>query len=315
MIRNVLITGGGGSLAEFVVQELRDKYQLTLFDQNHPRQHREHPWEIDLPFVLGDLTSFGDCMRAITLARAEAIVHLGAIPWNTELQPGKASPFRIVLPEDETMRVNEMGTYYLVDAARRLGVKRVAFASSFYVLGLGFRITDKPFQVDYLPIDEEHPLRPEDTYSLSKVLGEEMLKAFSRAYGIQTIALRLQPIDHKTARGLPGGQGERAPLHPEARPDWVGGPTGWTYQYVDVRDAALAFRLALEAEGLEEFEAFYIQTDTVLEEDTRAVVGRTCPDLKEMAANLHGKEGMISGQRAREKLGYEPQHSWRKKKG
>ena len=157
----------------------------------------------------------------------------------------------------------------------------------------------------YVPIDEEHPLRPEDTYSLSKLLDEHILAAFTRAYGIKTVALRLMGVDYPHDRRHTMGS------RPEGRPDHVGGPIGGTHQYVDAEDVALACRLSLEAQGLEDFEAFYISTDTTLAEETRPVVERLYPDLKDMAANLSGMEGMISIDKARRKLGYGPQHSWR----
>src|SRR5690606_33468429 len=137
------------------------------------------------------------------------------------------------------MRVNTMGTYYLMDAARRFGVKTVVAASSYYVLGLGFRISGRPFQVDYLPIDEDHPLRPEDTYSLSKLMNEETLKAYGLAYGIRTVAFRLNGVDYPSMRDM-----YRYDIAPEARPNHVGGPVGTTHQYIDPRDAAQAFHLA-----------------------------------------------------------------------
>jgi UDP-glucose 4-epimerase len=305
MTKNVLITGGAGNLARYVADDfVKHGYVVTLFDRFTPKQVPS-PWETDLPFVLGDLTSLADCMRAIALARAEAIVHLGAIPFNTEHQPLKPSWSN--LPEDETMRVNTMGTFYLMDAARRLGVKQVVMASTFYVLGLGFRISDKPYEVKYLPIDEEHPNTPEDTYSLSKVLDEEILQAFNRAYDIQGVALRLMGVD------MPHRPTHKMGQVPEAQPGWVGGPKGTTWQYVDARDVAQACRLSLEAKGLDGFEAFYLSTDTQLVEETRAAVERLYPDLKEMAANLHGYEGIISIAKAQRKLGYQPQYSWRKK--
>ncbi|MBN1402099.1 MAG: NAD(P)-dependent oxidoreductase, partial [Anaerolineae bacterium] len=146
MGNNVLITGGSGGVARWVAAELTEHgYNVTLFDRVTPAQTR-HPWETDLPFVLGDLTSLGDCMRAIAHAKADSIIHLGAMPWATEISL-RVHSFMPRLPEDETMRVNTMGTYYLMDAARRLGVKKVAMASTYYVLGLGFRISDKPFVV------------------------------------------------------------------------------------------------------------------------------------------------------------------------
>ena len=301
MVRNVLITGGAGGCARYAAAELSGKYNVTLFDRIAPADVG-YPWETDLPFVLGDLTSLADCMRAITLAKADAIVHLGAIPYNTERQPGQSGVPS--LPEDETMRVNTMGTYYLMDAARRLGVKKVVMASTFFVLGLGFRISDRPFKVEYLPIDEAHPLRPEDTYSLSKVLGEEILAAFTRAYGIQTVALRLMGVDYPHCRRMTYG------VTPEPAIDR---PTPFgAYQYVDAKDVALGCRLSLEAEGLDGFEAFYLATDTNLVEDTRTVVERLYPDLAQYAGALHGRDGMISIEKAYKKLGYEPKHSWRR---
>jgi nucleoside-diphosphate-sugar epimerase len=246
-------------------------------------------------------------MRAIAHAQADAILHWGALPGPTELTEAWKRPQR--LPEDETMRVNTMGTYYLMDAARRLGVKQVVMASTFYVLGLGNRISGAPFAVDYLPIDEEHPCRPESTYGLSKLLDEEILAAFNRAYGIRTVAFRLMGVIYPHRETGWFNPGERPP----SRPDHVGGPIGGTMQYVDARDVAQASELALDADGLDGFEAFYLSTDTTLVEETRSMVERCYPDLSEMAKNLRGHEGMVSIEKARQKLGYEPQYSWRVK--
>jgi nucleoside-diphosphate-sugar epimerase len=309
-IRNVLITGGGGNIGEYAAKELREDYNITLFDRNTPDQHRNFPWETDLPFVVGDLTSLEDCMRAIAFAKADAIIHLGALPGPTELRRGRMQQN---MPEDETMRSNTMGTFYIVDAARRLGVKKIVFASTFYTLGIGNRISGTPFKVEYLPIDEDHPLRPESTYGLSKVCGEEILKAFNLAYDIQAVALRLLGVDGRTVRS----GGSRSPVSPQLRPEHADAPEGLipgnfnVFQYVDVRDVAYACRLSIEAEGLDGFEAFYLSTDTNLEEDTRDVVERVYPSLRKMAVNLHGKESIISIKKAREKLGYEPKYSWR----
>ena len=173
-MQKILVTGGVGNLGRVVSEQLRDRYQITLFDRVGPGAARI-PWETDLPFVLGDLTDLSDCMRAIAFAEAEAIVHLGALAGPTELTRVRSQQR---MPEDETMRVNTMGTFYMIDAARRLGVKRFAMASTFYVLGLGFNISDRPFWPEYLPIDEKHPCTPESTYGMSKLLGEEILAAF-----------------------------------------------------------------------------------------------------------------------------------------
>lgn len=307
MKKKVLVTGGAGRLAHYVIEYLVERdYQVTAFDRMQPNLEF---FPKNVQFVYGDLTSLADCMRAISLSEADAIIHLGGIPYNTEVQPNEQNPFRRIqrLPEDETMKANTMGTYYLLDAARRFKhVKVVAAASTFYVLGLGFRISGKPFKVDYLPIDEEHPLRPEDTYSLSKLLNEETLKAFSRAYGIRTVAMRLQGVDYPERRDQ-----HEYDMTFEPRPDHVGGPIMTTYQYIDPRDAAQAFQLAIEADHLEPFEAFYLITDSRHREPTKDVVAKIWPDLVPLAENLEGTEGLITFKKLRDKLGYKPQYSWR----
>jgi UDP-glucose 4-epimerase len=302
-MKNVLVTGGSGRLARYVIDYLLERdYRVTGFDCVAPNA-ADYPKGVQ--FVKGDLTTLEDCMRAISLSEAESIIHLAAIPYDTDLHPGQS---RIQnLPEDECMKVNTMGTYYLMDAARRFKhVKTVAFASSYYALGLGRRFSGTPFKVDYLPIDEEHPNRPEDTYALSKVFGEEILQAYSRAYGIRTVAFRLQGIDWPSRK-----EDYKYGITLEARPNHVGGPVVTTYQYVDPRDAAQAFTLAIEAQNLELFEVFHLLTDSRHVEDTKDVVAKIWPDLKEMAAHLEGTEGLITGKKLRTKLGYKPQFSWR----
>ncbi len=288
-------------MARYVAEELRNEHNVTLFDIVTPDQSRV-PWQTDLMFVKGELTDLGDCMRAITLAKAEIIIHLGAITHSTDLQPGRRRTQ--VLPEDQTMRSNVMGTYYLMDAARRLGVKKVIFASSYYALGLGVKISGKPFQVDYLPIDEDHPLRPEDTYGLSKMLGEEIIHAYCRAYGMKGVAFRLMGISYPF-------NPYKFNDTPAPRPDFKGGPVQTTYQYVDARDIAYACRLAVEKDLDSEFEAFYLITDNVFPGDTKDVVKAVCPDLADMAENIQGEEGIITDRKIRKMLGYEPKYSWK----
>jgi UDP-glucose 4-epimerase len=299
----VLITGASGRLGRYVSARLREAgHEVTDFDAV-PQPEQDDP----APFILGDLTSLGDCLRAISYAEAEVIVHLAALPAPREVikAPGWSQQQRA--REDETMDVNTMGTYYLLDAARRLKtVKQVIFASSFYTLGLGNRISDKPFQVDYLPIDEDHPLRPEDSYGLSKVFGEELLQAYGRAYGIKAVAFRLMGVE------FPHAPRHLVDVTPESSPDHVGGPVVTTYQYVDARDVANACALAIDAvDALDDFEPFYLSTDTQYAEDTTDLVARLWPDLTEMAKSISGTDGVITDARARRKLGYQPEHSWR----
>ena len=299
----VLVTGGSGRLGGVVTQRLRDAgHEVTDFDTV------PHPEVSDpAPFVLGDLTSLEDCLRAVNYSRAEVIVHLGALTGPREMIHRPGWRRQQAVPEDATMRTNTMGTYYLLEAAVRLGtVRQVIFASSFYTLGLGNRISTRPFQVDYLPIDEDHPLRPEDSYGLSKVFGEQLLQGYARAYGITAVAFRLMGV-HYPDRDNSAQYG----VSPDSQPDHRGGPVRTTYQYVDARDVANACVLAIDAPNLDEFEAFYLATDTVYREDTQRLVRRVWPDLAPLATGIGGTDGIITDARARRKLGYKPEHSWR----
>src|SRR5690625_258261 len=300
----VLVTGASGRLGPYVSRRLWEAgHEVTGFDAVSPPESED-----PAHFVSGDLTSLEDCLRALTYSEADAIVHLAALPSPLEMIRKPGWPRRQRGPEDTTMRVNTMGTYYLLDAARRLGtVQQVLFASSYYALGMGNRISGTPFQVDYLPIDEEHPLRPEDSYGLSKMFGEELIEGYARAYGIKGVAFRLMGVSYPHI-----SWSQHYGVTPASDPDHVGGPVNTTYQYVDARDVANACVLALESRAeLGDFEVFYLTTDTEYVEDTVELVARKWPDLAGMAHGIENTDGLITDAKVRRALGYVPQYSWR----
>jgi nucleoside-diphosphate-sugar epimerase len=271
-----VVTGGGGCVGGFVLRELAGRHELVLVS----RRPLETPHEL----VVGDLRSPADCDRAF--AGADAVVHLAAIPE----------------PSPETFEVNVMTTHNVLEAARRHGVRRVVMAGSNCAYGHGFRISDTPFRPRRLPIDETHPCEPEDGYSLSKLVCEEMLEAYRRAYGIDAAALRLNWV---------WGEPEHAWRASKRELDHTE-QAEWFWAYVDGRDAARAFRLALEAPALPEELAYNVSAaDTMAAEDSRELVERFLPASRHLAASLEGRESFFGWARARDVLGYEPQHSWR----
>jgi len=306
-MKTVLITGGAGNLGRLVANELAPDYRVVLFDR-YPPDKVAIPWDCEFPFLLGDQTIFEDCVRAISNAKPDVIVHNGAITHDSDIHDGKMNrpKFRMFQPEDNTMKINVMGTYYMMDAARRFGVKKIIFGSSFYVLGLGFRISKDPYQVEYLPIDENHPNRPEDTYSTSKVIGEEIVESFCRSYGMKGIAFRYMGISYP----FRSYTFDQDPLK-DKREGFVGGPIGTTYQYSDGRDIAYATRLAIEKDLPSHFEPFYISTDNVFKGDTAPVVRALYPDIAHMADNIKGGDGIISDKKLRDTFGYVPKYSWK----
>ena len=321
MAKNILVTGGSGTLGNFVCPYLKEQgYNVANFDMAPPKPDSLLA-QANIPFVQGSLTNLGDCLRAISFGQPDTIVHLGAVRFNSELQApfskewtnlADGARFSQRLPDDATMNINTMGSFYICDAARRLGVKQIIAASSFYVLGVGFRLSGEAYKPAYLPIDEEHPLTPEDTYSLSKVLGEEIYKAFVRAYGMQITALRFLGVYFPPS--LDAGPNPQCPVKiPDATEENKGYLISGTSQYVDARDISIFIQLSLESKNLDPFEAFYVATDTTYDEPTLDLVKRRWPYLASMAQNISGTEGLISIKKAERLLGYKSKYTWRKK--
>lgn len=297
----ISITGGTGSLAQYVQEELAGEHDLVLFDRVQPGQNR-FQYELKGRLVVGDLTVFEDCERAV--AGSQAVIHLGGIPWPVEHPVWRGRiPAAEHMPWDETFRVNTMGTYCLLEAARRAGANIVIAATSNCVLGHGFRISDRPYVPDYLPIDEQHQLDFEDSYSLSKHIKEDVLAAYSRAYGMRCYGIRPATILR------PDAEEQYASTY-QAPQEW----SEWFFGYNDARDVARAFTLCLEAARagrLPMYDNYFINAaDTLALEDSRVLVQRLRPDLVQVASGLQGRQAFISTEKARAAFGWEPAHSW-----
>src|SRR5919197_5046369 len=176
----IAVTGGSGKAGRAVVRDLLEHGHEVLNIDVVPSSDSSSP-DSPAPFLIADLTEYGQALEALSggerLPGIEAVVHLAAIP-----SPVHATP-------DRVFRTNITSTHTVFAAAARLGLQRVVWASSETTLGLPF---DQP--PDYAPIDERHPLRPESSYALSKILGEEMARQFSRWSGIPIVALRFSNV-------------------------------------------------------------------------------------------------------------------------
>jgi nucleoside-diphosphate-sugar epimerase len=270
----VVVTGSSGKAGRAVVATLlAHDYDVRAVDVVAPA-------EPAAPFLLADLTEFGQTLEC--LAGMDAVVHLAAIP---------ASGIRT---EETTFRTNMLSTYNVFEAARVLGLRRVVWASSETIFGLPFERE----QPAYAPIDEEHPAYPESSYALSKLLAEELGRQLNRWTGTPHIALRFSNI-------MEPEEYERFPsFWDDARlPRWN------LWGYVDARDVGDSCRLALEADlGAEHF--IVAAGDTVMNRASRELMAEVFPSVPyEPTAGEY--DTLLSIQRARSLLGYEPQHSWR----
>ncbi|BFM25835.1 NAD-dependent epimerase/dehydratase family protein [Microbacterium sp. che218] len=275
----IALTGSSGKLGTVVARELRaaghDVIGLDVRGERGPG------------FVQVELTDYGQVIDALAGVNDQhdgfdALVHLGAIP-----APGIRS-------DVATFHNNMTSTFNVFWAAVRLGIRKIVYASSETVLGLPF---DAP--PPYIPVDEEYPPRPESVYSLVKTLEERMAAELVRWHpDLSITALRFSNVM------VPEDYAE-FPFDDDAR------TRKWNlWGYIDARDGAQAIERALETAPAG-FDTFIIAAaDTVMTRSNADLVAEVFPDV-ETRGDLDDTRTLLSIDKARRLLGYDPQHSWR----
>ena len=279
----VFVTGGSGRLGTAVVNDLLTHgYEVVSGD----RRRGSEPLPAGCRFVELDLGDLGQVVGA--MSGCEAVIHLGAIP----------SPYSHA---DEVVFNNNVGgTFAVLQAARLLSVEKVAIASSLSALGTAW--APEPFPPLYAPVDEDHPLLNHDCYGLSKEVDERTAEMFHRLTGMQVAALRFCWVSHMHEAKEAA---ERVKANPGHSEEWR-----VLWAYVDVRDAASACRRAIEADGFG-FAAFNITADDTLSDTPTEELLRTHTPSLEIRQPIPGTASAFSNQRAKDVLGWMPEHSWR----
>jgi nucleoside-diphosphate-sugar epimerase len=279
----VLVTGGSGKLGRAVLKDLvANGYHVVNLDQAAPR-------DAVCPTVRVDLSDFGQVAAAIMGGVDErkgpfdAVVHLAAIP-----APG-------LVPNATTFANNVPATYNVFEACRLARIRNIVFASSETVLGLPF---DTP--PPYVPVDEEYFPRPETAYSLGKLLDETMAAQFCRwDPELKIVGLRFSNVmeieDYK-----------KFPAY-----DTDARLRRWNlWGYIDARDGAQAVRRGIEAE-FTGFEPFIIaNADTVMSRSNVSLMAEVFPGVPHKG-QLSTNGTLLSIDKAKRMLDYNPQHSWR----
>ncbi len=292
MNKRILFTGGTGKAGRHALPWLLNQGHHIL---NFDRQPFDHP---TIPTLLGDITDAGQVFNAMTAHfdrnglndgappnPVDAIVHFAAIP-------------RIMLhPDNETFRVNVMGTYNVIEAAMKLGIRKVVIASSETTYGVCFAEGDRDFHS--FPLEEDYDVDPMDSYGLSKVINERTARAFAQRFGADIYALRIgnviEPHEYARFSGFVANPASRK------RNAW---------SYVDARDLAQIVHLCLEKDGLG-FQVFNAVNDSITaDEPTAAFLARWCPGTRQ-TRELLSNEAPLSNRKARETLGFREQHNWR----
>lgn len=273
----VAVTGSSGRLGELIVRDLlKAGHDVVGLDRLPAPANGSR-------FVQGSILDTDALTSAF--AGAEAVVHTAAL-----LSRGNTQP--------EIFEVNTRGTWNVFDAATRAGVRRVVSFSSECAVGQCFQRVSRPPR--YLPIDEAHPLEPQDAYSLSKQLGENIARAFHRAGGPSVVVLRPtwvmfpMPATELEAR--------RALAH------------GDMWCWVAPDDVA---RAAVAAVGLEtDFDTFFLGApNTLCEVPTLERLRErwgSLPVLRDPAFyTADPSAGIYDSRKAGQKLGFKPTRDWR----
>ncbi|MDR7183472.1 UDP-glucose 4-epimerase [Microbacterium trichothecenolyticum] len=275
----IALTGSSGKLGTVVARELRaaghDVIGIDVVGTRGP------------DFVQVDLTDYGQVVDALAAVNDrhdgfDAVVHLGAIP-----APGIRS-------DVATFHNNMTATFNVFWAAVRLGIRRIVYASSETVLGLPFDVPPP-----YIPVDEEYPPRPESVYSLVKTLEERMAVELVRWHpDLSITGLRFSNV--------------MVPEDYEAFPSYDDDALKrkWNlWGYIDARDGAQAVERALEV-APPGFETYIIAAaDTVMSRPNAELVAEVFPGVETRDCGEH--DTLLSIDKARRLLGYDPQHSWR----
>lgn len=277
--RNIAVTGGSGRLGRHVVELLAPEAEVTVIDIAPPARG-------DVAHENVSITDTEALKRVF--AGKDAVVHLAAIP-----NPRTASP-------EKCFSVNTTGTWAVLQAAEDAGVKRIVVCSSDSTTGLHYNPED--WAPRYIPVDEEHPLRAIEPYSLSKVVTEVVAKSFADRGKLEVLVIRPSHIVFE-------------PEYPEIGDRGGDVQNYHLWGYVAPEDVAEGFRLALEIED-GSYDIFFIAAEDGM--NTRPTLELleerfgTVPEVRNPALYEKNPTAAVFGiEHARRKLGYQPRKTWR----
>ncbi|KGE00763.1 NAD(P)-dependent oxidoreductase [Rhizobium sp. YS-1r] len=292
MGKRIVFTGGSGKAGRHVVPYLLDQghevLNLDLVPLDHPGVNT----------LITDLTDSGEAFNALSMhfgfqglasgkgpAPVDAVVHFAAVP-------------RILMrPDNTTFAANTVSTYNVIEAAMKLGIRKVIVASSETTYGVCFAEGDKDYHS--FPLTENYDVDPMDSYGLSKVVNEKTARAFAMRFGADIYALRIGNV-----------------ISPEdyARfPAFLADPPSRkrnAWSYIDARDLGQIVHLGVEKNGLG-FQVFNAVNDTITAyEPTRPFLEKWAPGTP-ITGEIGEFEAPISNRKIREVLGFSEEHNWR----
>jgi len=236
--------------------------------------------------VMSSYAGFDELDPGTGVPRFDAVVHFAAVP-------------RILLKADnECFRVNTLGTYNVIDAALKFGVRKIVFASSETAYGICF--ADGVRKPEYIPVDEEHPTVPEDSYAMSKVVNEATARSFQRRSGADIYGLRInnviEPQDY-------AAQFPAYLANPALRRRNF-------FVYIDARDLGQMVDRCLSTDGLG-YQVFNVSNDGhSVDRTTAGLIDEFYADVPQKRP-MGEDESFYTNAKAKRMLGFQPAHEWR----
>jgi nucleoside-diphosphate-sugar epimerase len=289
----IFFTGGSGKAGRYAIDHLVERgHQVTNADLVPLRRD-------GVPDLRIDLTDSGQVFNALSsYARHDELEPGTGVPTYDAVVHFAAIPAILVAPDNETFRVNAISTYNVIDAAVTLGIPKVVFASSETTYGICF--ADGEVLPEYVPIDEDHPTVPHDSYAMSKVVNEATARSFQARSGIDIYGLRINNViePHEYVTDFPAYVAD-----PSLRRRNI-------FAYIDARDLGHMVERCLQTDGLG-YEVFNVSNDDTSVGIPSAEVYERFYAGVELRHDLGEFETFYANDKAKRLVGFAPQHSWR----